>query len=104
MKQIAIDGEKLHKIFKERGLMSTHVAADIGVNAGYFSNAKTRGSLSELVATALEVRYNIPRIKYMFVEVEPEPPKPQKATLTREMLYELIYSAVYNAMRNALNE
>ena len=104
MKLLPMDGDKLYKIFKERELSITGVCREIGVNGSYFCNAKKRGIISELVVTALELHYNIPRSKYIIVEVMPEPVEPKKATLTKEMLYELIYSAVYNAMKKALNE
>lgn len=109
MKQIQIDSEKLYKVFRERGLQTTVVAKEIGVNTGYFSNAKTRGCLSELVATALEAHYNIPRNKYIVSEKpKAEEPKEPKTRLfnaeDQVVLYECVYSAVYNAMKKVLNE
>ncbi len=107
MKQVEIDSEKLYQIFNERGLMVTSIAKEIGVNTGYFSNAKTRGSMSELVVTALEVHYNIPRSKYVIVHEEEKPEVKQDRLFTEKdkvALYELIYSAVYNAMKKVLNE
>lgn len=107
MKAVEVDMEKLYQIFKERELKVTSVAKDIGVNNGYFSNAKTRGTMSELVVTALEVHYNIPRSKYVIVHKEEKPEVEQDRLFTEKdkvALYELIYSAVYKAMKKVLNE
>ena len=106
MKAVEVDMDKLYQIFKERELKITSVAKDIGVNTGYFSNAKTRGVMSELVVTALEAHYNIPRSKYVTVR-EKEKSKVEDRLFTEKdkvALYELIYSAVYKAMKKALNE
>lgn len=107
MKAVEVDMDKLYQIFKERELKITSVAKDIGVNNGYFSNAKTRGTMSELVITALEVHYNIPRAKYVIVHKKEKPEVEQDRLFTEKdkvALYELIYSAVYKAMKKALNE
>lgn len=108
MKAVEVDMDKLYQIFKERELKVTLVAKDIGVNGGYFANARTRGTISELVVTALEVHYNIPRSKYVIVHKEEEKPEVEQDRLFTEKdkvaLYELIYSAVYKAMKKALNE
>lgn len=105
MKQLQVDIDKLYAIFKKRGLYSTYVAKEIGVNASYFSNVKARGTLSELVATSLEVKYNIPRAEYLS-QVEKESTKTENILTQKDkvVLYELIYSAVYNAMKKVLNE
>ena len=107
MKQVEIDSEKLYQIFNERELKVTSIAKEIGVNNGYFSNAKTRGTMSELVVTALEVHYNIPRSKYVIVHKKEKPEVEQDRLFTEKdkvALYECIYSAVYNAMKKVLNE
>ena len=107
MKQVQIDSEKLYQIFNERELKVTSIAKDIGVNPGYFANARTRGTMSELVVTALEAHYNIPRSKYVTVREKEKPEVEQDRLFTEKdkvALYELIYSAVYKAMKKALNE
>lgn len=107
MKAVEVDVDKLYQIFKERDLKVTSVAKDLGINCGYFANARTRGTISELVVTALEVHYNIPRSKYVIAHKKEKSEVEQDRLFTEKdkvALYELIYSAVYKAMKKALNE
>lgn len=63
--------------------------------------------MSELVVTALEAHYNIPRSKYVIVREKEKSEVEQDRLFTEKdkvALYELIYSAVYKAMKKALNE
>lgn len=112
-RSIKIDGEKLYVQFKERGLMSTKLCSDIGVNKGYFANAKHRGNMPMMMVILLESRYGIPRTTYV-VEDEKEKSEttvvevvPKEDFFSEEnmkKLYKLMYSAMYSAMKQALNE
>ena len=105
-----IDGEKLYEQFKERGITPTKICKDIGVNSGYFANAKHRGSIANMMIVLLESRYGIPRERYV-LKSEPETAVVEVVTdkdffaeENQRKLYKIVYSAVYNAMRRALNE
>ena len=109
---IKIDGDKLYAQLKERGLFPSKIAAEVGVNSGYFSNAKYRGSMANMMIVLLESRYGIPRDTYVIKE-EVESEQPVVEVISREdffteenqkTLYKIIYSAVYNAMKLALSE
>ena len=109
---VKIDGEKLYEQFKERGLQTTKLCADIGVNSGYFSNAKYRSSMANMMIVLLESRYGIPRNTYV-VEEKKEPETTVVEVVSHDnffsednmkKLYQLMYSAMYNAVKQALNE
>lgn len=111
-KSVKIDGEKLYAQFKERGLFPTRVCTAIGVNTGYFSNAKHRGSMATMMTVLLESRYGIPKSTYV-IEEKKEPEKAVAEVVSQEdffseenmkKLYKLMYSAMYAAMKQALNE
>lgn len=111
MKQfIKFDSEELYKIFRERGLQSSKLAKEMGVNQSYFSNAKKRGTINEMAVLLLESKYNIPRSRYVIAEgqkKEEDNNVEQKTNITEEMkkeLYEILYSAVYEGVKKALNE
>ena len=112
---IDIDGNRMYEVFKERDLHPTQIAKEIGVNQGYFSNAKYTNRMSLLVVSLLESKYDIPRELYLPVEEE----KVEETTAqiievvqqpdifseeNQKKLYKLMYSAVYNAMKCALSE
>lgn len=108
---IKIDGDKLYEQFKERGITPAKICKDIGVNGGYFSNAKHRGSLANMMIVLLESRYGIPRECYVIKE-EVEPTVVEVVTANNDFfseenqqkLYKLVYSAMYSAMKRALSE
>lgn len=111
---IDIDGNKLYEVFKERDLRPTKIAQEIGVNQGYFSNAKYSKRMSLLVVSLLESKYNIPRELYLPVEEKEESVTAQVVEVVQQTdffseenqkkLYKIVYSAVHNAMKQALNE
>jgi len=109
MRMVKIDGDKLYTIFKKRGLVISEICKTLGVNVGYFANARKRGTLSELSVNALESMYNIKKedividdnVSYNVGNVQ------TTNILTEEWkdeLYKVIYSAVYHAVHTALNE
>ena len=109
---VKIDGEKLYEQFKERGFYITKLCKDIGVNSGYFSNAKYRGSMANMMIVLLESRYGIPRNTYVIEEKQ----ESENAIVevvsyddffsedNMKKLYQIMYSAMYNAVKQALNE
>ena len=107
---IKIDGNKLYEQFKERGLVTAKICNDVGVNSGYFSNAKHRGRMANMMIVVLESRYGIPRDTYVITEkseqsvVEVIPKEDFFTDENRRILYKIVYSAVYNAVKLALNE
>lgn len=108
---VKIDGEKLYAQFKERGLSASKLCTDIGVNSGYFSNAKHRSSMANMMIVLLESRYGIPRNTYVEEKKEPETTVVEVVSHddffsedNMKKLYQLMYSAMYNAVKQALNE
>ena len=107
---IKIDGDKLYQQIKERGLTPAKICRDVGVNSGYFSNAKFRSSMANMMIVLLESRYGIPRDTYVVTEeeevnvVEVVQHDDFFSDENQQKLYKLVYSAVYNAMKRALSE
>lgn len=108
---VRIDVEKLYKEVKERGFTMSKLCKDLGVNSGYFSNAKSRGTISNLAVVALESRFGIPRDSYVIKEESSnevvEVVKTSDDFFSEEnqrKLYKLVYTAMYNAMKRALSE
>lgn len=108
---IKIDGNKLYQAMKERGFTPTKICREIGVNGGYFANAKSRGSIANMMIVLLESRYGIPRDTYVVKEEEEEVSVVEVvqhddffSEENQQKLYKLVYSAVYNAMKRALSE
>ena len=108
---VKIDGEKLYVQFKERGLMPTKLCSDIGVNRGYFSNAKRRGNMPMMMVILLESRCGIPKTTYVIEDEKPEtavvevvPKEDFFSEENMKKLYKLMYSAMYAAIKQALNE
>lgn len=107
---VKIDGEKLYAQFKERGLTPSKLCVDIGVNGSYFSNAKVRGSLANMMIVLLESRYGIPRDAYVVKEpvetavVEVVQHNDFFSEENMRKLYQIMYSAMYKAVKQALNE
>ena len=107
---VKIDGNKLYGQFKERGLTPARLCRELGINSGYFSNAKYRGSIANMMIVLLESRYGIPKDTYIVKE------KVEDAVVevvssdnfftedNMKKLYHIMYSAMYNAMKQALNE
>ena len=110
LSKIKIDGNKLYQAMKERGLTPTKICREIGVNGGYFANAKSRGSIANMMIVLLESRYGIPRDTYVVKEeeevsiVEVVQHDDFFSEENQQKLYKLVYSAVYNAMKRALSE
>ena len=111
---IKIDGEKLYKEIRERGLTIAKLCNDLGVNSGYFSNAKYRGSIANLAVVALESRYGIMRDSYVVkeeqetsvqvIEVMKEKDVDFFSEENMHKFYQVIYSAVYEAVKKAWSE
>ncbi len=107
---IKIDSDKLYQQIKERGLTPVKICRDVGVNTGYFSNAKSRGTIANMMIVLLESRYGIPRDTYVVTEeeevnvVEVVQHDDFFSEENQQKLYKLVYSAVYNAMKRALSE
>lgn len=108
---VTIDAEKLFSQMKERGLTRSKICKDVGVNSGYFANAKTRGTMSNMMAVLLESRYGILRDTYVIKEkptvvdvVEVVSNNDFFSEENQQKLYKLMYSAMYNAMKRALEE
>lgn len=111
---VKIDGEKLYKEIKERGLTTARICRDLGVNSGYFSNAKYRGSIANLAVVVLESRYGIPRETYIIKEEQENPVQVVEVVKEKDTdffsdenmhkFYQVIYSAVYEAVKKAWSE
>ena len=110
---VKIDGEKLYKEIRERGLTTVKLCKDLGVNSGYFSNAKYRGAIANLAVVALESRYGIMRDSYIIkeedtavqvVEVVKEKETDFFSEENMQKFYQVIYSAVYEAVKKAWSE
>ena len=107
---IKIDGKKLYNQFKKHGITQLRVCKEVGVNSGYFSNARNRGSLASMMVMLLESQYGIPRDTYVIPEVtetqvvEVVPKDDFFSEENQQKLYKLMYSAMYNAVKRALEE
>lgn len=104
-----IDGEKLYAQFKERGITPAKLCRDLGLNTGYFSNAKYRGNIANMMIVLLESRYGISRDTYIVKDNEVTVVEATKSDNfftedNMKKLYQIMYSAMYNAVRQALNE
>lgn len=57
---IKIDGDKLYSAMKERGLTPARICREVDVNSGYFSNAKYRNSMANMMIVLFRITLRHP--------------------------------------------
>lgn len=113
--QIKIDGQALAKILKERGLGVTKVSEEVGYHFSNLGRCIKTNQMSRNMAVGIELRYGIPREKFVIPEEKPEPeqmaidlvPVEQEKPvdpIDYEKLWKVIYTATYEATKKAWSE
>lgn len=95
-----IDGEKLKKEIKKRGMTANEVSLELGYSDGYISKMVSTGKMHNAAATLLESLFRIPRTAYEFKEEEPRQVKEE----AKDGIYAEVYRATYNAVYNAIDD
>lgn len=113
--QIRIDGKALAEILKERGLQVATVSEEVGYHRSNLGKCIKHNQMSKNMARGIELRYGIPREKFVIPEEKPEPEQmaidlvpadPGKPVdpIDYEKLWKVIYTATYEAMKKVWNE
>lgn len=113
--QVIIDGQALAKILKDRGIAVTKASEEVGYHFSNLGRCIKTNHMSKNMAYGIELRYGIPREKFVIPEEKTEPEqmaidlvpvdkeKPVDP-IDYEKLWKVIYTATYEAVKKAWNE
>ncbi len=101
--EITIDGERLKKAIKSRGMTLAGASEMIGRNQSYIGKCCERGKITDIIERAIERNLSISLGEYIRTKPDLEP----ASTLfdgDTEMLQKAIFHGVYGALVKLLKE
>ena len=100
---VEIDGEKLKRLLKEKGLLKSDVSREVGMAANYISNSIGYGNIRLAIAKMMEMKYGIMIDDYKRVEPAPvEEPETVEASEDVRESVQIDYGAIRAAVREGV--
>lgn len=100
---VEIDGEKLNRLLKEKGLLKSDVSREVGMAANYISNSIGYGNIRLAIAKMLEMKYGIMIDDYKREEpAQVEEPETVEASEDVRESVQIDYGAIREAVREGV--
>lgn len=100
---VEIDGEKLNRLLKEKGLLKSDVSREVGMATNYISNSIGYGNIRLAIAKMMEMKYGIMIDDYKREEPAPvEEPETVEASEDVRESVQIDYGAIREAVREGV--
>lgn len=104
---VEINGEKLRKLFAEKGLRFKDASLECGLSANYWSNACGYNVVNRAYAQLLEIKYGIMLDDYKADEPKPEPQieaMPEPIPIELDGAVPAVIAINYDELKRVLSE